>query len=62
MTGLERKLLKRKEINEQCASGSDFPHIGELVFTDDYIVFTKFGAMLSYNVIRTISHNKGPVF
>ena len=51
----------RKDISNQCENVEKYPHVGELAFTETYVIFTKFGVVLSYDQIVKISLSKGPV-
>ena len=55
----KRPKAERMEFSQKCEIGSEFPRVGELVFVEEYVIFTKFGAVLPYEKIAKISHTKG---
>lgn len=49
---------ERIRISNQCEQLGKYPHLGELVALDDYLVFTRFGVLLNYRDIQNISYKR----
>ena len=57
---IRSKLSKeeRRQLSDQCYSDSEFPRIGEIAFTEKFVVFVKLGAVVSYDQIKNITCEK----
>lgn len=49
---------KRLEISTQSELTGKYLHLGEVVFLEEYIVFTKFGVVLPYKSFQSISQER----